>query len=98
MLPVEAHTTALTPSSAALEIAMVIPRSLNEPVGLAPSSFNKTLAPTRSDSRGAGSSGVLPSSRVTTGVASDDREELPVLLDALPRQATTGGPLKSRAR
>ena len=71
VLPVDAHTTALAPSSAALVMATVIPRSLNEPVGLAPSTFNSTLAPTRADSRGAGRRGVPPSSSVTTGVASD---------------------------
>ena len=60
MLPVDAHTTALAPSSAALEMATVMPRSLNEPVGLAPSTFSRTRAPTRADRRGAGSSGVPP--------------------------------------
>src|SRR3954470_10485919 len=71
VLPVDAHTTALAPSSAALEIATVIPRSLNDPVGLSPSYFRYTVAPTRSGSRGAGSKGVLPSCSVTSGVASD---------------------------
>src|SRR3954452_11173022 len=52
-------------------MATVIPRSLNDPVGLSPSYFRYTVAPTRSDSRGAGSNGVLPSCSVTTGVASD---------------------------
>src|SRR6058998_1012790 len=69
VFPVDAHTTALAPSSTALEMATVIPRSLNDPVGLAPSTLSHTLAPTRSDRRGAGTSGVAPSSRVTTGVA-----------------------------
>src|SRR5438132_9499346 len=69
VLPVDAHTTALAPSSTAFEIATVMPRSLNEPVGLAPSYFSQTDAPTRSERRGAGSSGVPPSSRVTTGVS-----------------------------
>ena len=41
VLPVDAHTTALAPSSAALEMATVMPRSLNEPVGLAPSTFKQ---------------------------------------------------------
>src|SRR5436853_1634076 len=50
-------------------MATVIPRSLNDPVGLAPSNLRYTLAPTRSPSLGAGSSGVAPSCRVTTGVA-----------------------------
>src|SRR5438270_942897 len=69
VLPVDAHTTALAPSSAAFEMATVIPRSLNEPVGLRPSYFKYTLAPTRADNRGAGNRGVPPSWRVTTGVS-----------------------------
>ncbi len=67
MFPVDAQTTALAPPATALEIATVMPRSLNEPVGLAPSTFRYTLAPTRSESLGAGTSGVPPSSKVTTG-------------------------------
>ena len=39
MLPVEAQITALAPASTALETATVMPRSLNDPVGLAPSTF-----------------------------------------------------------
>src|SRR5436309_14410367 len=70
VLPVDAHTTALAPSSAALEMATVMPRSLNEPVGFRPSYLRNTLAPTRSDRRRAGMRGVAPSCRVTTGVAS----------------------------
>ena len=42
VLPVDAQITAFAPSSAALEIAIVIPRSLKEPVGFAPSNFNQT--------------------------------------------------------
>ena len=37
VLPVDAHTTAGTPASTALEMATVIPRSLKLPVGFAPS-------------------------------------------------------------
>src|SRR5437660_8093678 len=70
VLPVDAHTTTLAPSSAAFEIAIVIPRSLNDPVGFAPSTFNITRAPTASDRRGASTSGVLPSHKVTSGVFS----------------------------
>jgi len=44
VLPVEAHITAFEPLSAALEIAIVIPRSLNEPVGLAPSHLKNISA------------------------------------------------------
>ena len=50
--------TAFEPSRTAAETAQVMPRSLNEPVGFAPSSFSHTSAPTRSDRRGAGTSGV----------------------------------------
>src|SRR5262245_13421800 len=60
---------ALAPASTALDTATVIPRSLNEPVGLAPSTFRYTSQPVREDSVGAGSSGVPPSCRVITGVA-----------------------------
>ena len=67
MLPVEAQTIAWAPSRTAAETAQVIPRSLNEPVGFRPSSFSQTSAPTRSDSRGACTSGVEPSLSDTTG-------------------------------
>jgi hypothetical protein len=40
---------------------------LNDPVGFAPSTLSHTSAPTRSESRGAGTSGVEPSSSETTG-------------------------------
>ena len=49
VFPVEAQITAFAPSSAALEIAIVIPRSLNDPVGLAPSTFSHTSFPSISD-------------------------------------------------
>ena len=62
--------TAFEPSSTALLIAIVMPRSLNDPVGLAPSTLRCTSQPVRSDRYGAGSSGVPPSRRVMTGVAS----------------------------
>ena len=70
MLPVEAHTIAFAPSSSALEMARVMPRSLNEPVGLAPSYFSQTSQPVSSDNGSDRTSGVPPSRRVTTGVAS----------------------------
>src|SRR5919202_3373509 len=44
-----------------------MPRSLNDPVGFAPSSLSATSAPTRSESTGAGTSGVEPSCSETTG-------------------------------
>ena len=67
VLPVEAQITARAPSPAACEIAMVMPRSLNEPVGFAPSYFSHTDAPTISLSVHAYTSGVPPSPRLTTG-------------------------------
>ena len=51
-------------------MAIVMPRSLKEPVGLAPSTFRNTSHPVRRESSGAGSSGVAPSWSVTTGVVS----------------------------
>ncbi len=39
VLPVEAQITALAPAAAATVIATVMPRSLNEPVGLRPSTL-----------------------------------------------------------
>ena len=70
MLPVEAQITTSAPSRTAADTAQVIPRSLNEPVGFAPSSFSHTSLPTRSDSRGARTSGVEPSPSETTGSSS----------------------------
>ena len=59
--------TALAPSRTAAETAQVMPRSLKEPVGLAPSSLRRTVAPTISESTGARSRGVEPSWRLTIG-------------------------------
>ena len=67
VFPVDAQITALAPSRTAADTAHVIPLSLNEPVGLAPSSFKRTVAPTSSESTGARSSGVEPSWRLTSG-------------------------------
>ena len=67
MLPVEAQITASAPSRTAAETAHVIPRSLNEPVGFAPSSLSQTSTPARSEIRSASTSGVEPSSSETTG-------------------------------
>jgi hypothetical protein len=71
VLPVDAQTTAEEPSSSAFEIASVIPRSLNDPVGLRPSYFSQTSAPVSSDNLSEWTSGVPPSPSVTIGVASD---------------------------
>ena len=68
VFPVDAQITAEAPSSTAFVIAMVIPRSLNEPVGLAPSILSLMSRPSLSERRMAGSKGVFPSFRVTTGV------------------------------
>ena len=73
MLPVLAQITASEPASRALLIAMVMPRSLKEPVGLRPSYLRNTFTPRpiRSEITGAGISGVAPSRRVITGVAAE---------------------------
>src|SRR3712207_2340645 len=70
VLPVEAQMTAFAPCSTAFEMAIVIPRSLKEPVGFMPSYLTHTFAPVRAESAGAGISGVPPSPSVTIGVAS----------------------------
>jgi hypothetical protein len=68
VLPVEAQMMAVAPRAAAMLTATVMPRSLNDPVGLAPSTFRYTSHPVRADSAGAGSSGVAPSPSVITDV------------------------------
>ena len=65
MLPVDAQITALLPVASAWVMATVMPRSLNEPVGLAPSTFSSTRHPVFSARWGAATSGVSPSPRVT---------------------------------
>src|SRR5437763_3810286 len=51
-------------------MARVMPRSLKDPVGLAPSNLRKTSQPVSSESEPLRMSGVPPSCSVTTGVAS----------------------------
>ena len=69
MFPVDAHITALAPSPTALETAMVMPRSLKEPVGFIPSYFKYTWsAPTSFARAGASIRGVPPSPSVIIGV------------------------------
>ena len=70
MLPVDAQMTACAPSWAAIEMAMVIPRSLKEPVGFPPSNFSSTRQPVSSESQRDSTSGVPPSHRVMTGALS----------------------------
>lgn len=49
VLPVEAQMTACAPSSLARVMAIVMPRSLKDPVGLAPSTLRCTSQPVRSE-------------------------------------------------
>ena len=70
MLPVDAQTTARAPAPVATLSATVIPRSLNEPVGFAPSTLYRTSQPSRSDRFSAWTRGVLPSPSVITGSVS----------------------------
>src|SRR5918993_5427536 len=70
VLPVDAQTTASAPAPAETLTATVIPRSLNDPVGLAPSTFSQTSHPSSSDRTLASTKGVFPSPRVITGSAS----------------------------
>src|SRR5450631_2537797 len=72
VLPVEAQITALAPCRAATEMAVVMPRSLNDPVGLTPSYLTKTSAPTISLRWAAWISGVPPSPRVTIGAPASE--------------------------
>ena len=66
VLPVDAQITAFAPPARASVMATVMPRSLNEPVGFAPSILRWTSHPVSSERCGAGSSGVPPSRSVTT--------------------------------
>src|SRR5215213_9516410 len=71
VFPVEAQMTLRAPSSSAFATAMTMPRSLNDPVGFWPSTFRYRLRrPSDSPRRRAWTSGVAPSPRLTTGVAS----------------------------
>ena len=72
VFPVEAHIIAFEPSSIALETAMVIPRSLKEPVGFKPSYFRYTSEPPPIILLKLADfiSGVLPSKILTIGVLS----------------------------
>jgi len=75
--------TALDPASTAFETAIVMPRSLNEPVGLSPSYFEKYPAgePIFIAMLTAGINGVEPSRSVMTGVFFADRKVFPVAFD-----------------
>ena len=69
VLPVDAHTIAVAPSSSAFDTASVIPRSLKDPVGLVPSYLRNTSAPVSREREAERTSGVPPSWSVTTGVS-----------------------------
>jgi hypothetical protein len=65
-MPVEAHATARADVRLACVIATVIPRSLNDPVGLWPSCFmSKRSTPAHALTAGRPSSGVFPSGWLT---------------------------------
>ena len=70
VFPVEAHMTARLPDSRAFDTANVMPRSLNEPVGLSPSYLkNTSMSPTMSFKFSAFMRGVLPSLKVVIAVS-----------------------------
>ena len=73
--------TACAPSRTAADTAQVMPRSLNEPVGFAPSSLSHTSAPTRSETRSASTSGVEPSSERDDRVVGLERQPVAEALD-----------------
>ena len=71
VLPVEAQSTARDPVSSAFATATTIPRSLNDPVGFAPSHFSQTSSmPVSRSSHSERTSGVAPSPSVMRGVRS----------------------------
>ena len=85
--------TACAPSSAALEIAIVMPRSLKEPVGLAPSTLSSTSQPVRSDSTLGGHQRRAALQQRDHRGRRGDRQPVAVLLDdAAP---LVGGQLRS---
>jgi hypothetical protein len=71
VFPVEAQMMAREPASTALVTAMVMPRSLKEPVGFKPSNLQKirTFLPVVAGRLRSSINGVLPSFRVMTGVS-----------------------------
>ena len=74
-LPVEAHATVVKPSSRARAIAIETTRSLNECVGLAASFLIHTSSrPSRSASRSARISGVIPAASAPLGAVATGRK------------------------
>ena len=69
----------VAPSSLARETPTAAPRALKEPVGSRPSSLTSSRGrPSSAPRRGAGSSGVIPSPRVTTCSAAETGQQLVV--------------------
>jgi hypothetical protein len=86
VFPVEAQINARAPRSIALETATVIPRSLNDPVGLSPSFLMNTSQPrpTRALNLGENSNGVFPSPKEMTALH-DGRNSRKRSITPLPR-------------
>ena len=89
MLPVEAQITAFAPRPAASLMAAVMPRSLNEPVGLHPSSLSHTSAPVSREIAGAWTSGVFPSPNVSRFFSSTAGSETRVTVNTSTNGGTT---------
>src|SRR5580704_5317458 len=92
--------TMVAPRAAAMLTATVIPRSLNEPVGLAPSTLRYTSQPVIAESTGAGSSGVPPSPSVITDPAPGDGSRSPYSPSSprhRPAAAVTAAPVLATA-
>ena len=97
--------TASAPSRSAADTAQVIPRSLKEPVGLAPSIFSHTSAPTRSDSRARRhqrrralhqrDDGIVRPERQAVAVALDQPDAAQVNSSSITRIARGGERMKS---
>ena len=83
VLPVEAQMMARAPASTALVTAIVMPRSLKEPVGFSPSNLARirTFFLIFFGRLTSSISGVLPSLRLITGVSAADRETVAVTID-----------------
>jgi len=73
VLPVDAQTTPRAPAETARLTATVMPRSLNDPVGLLPSIFSQTGRASCRLSRSDGTRGVPPSWSVTTRSVAGNR-------------------------
>ena len=92
--------TASAPSRTAALTAHVMPRSLNEPVGLAPSSFSQTSRPTRSETWSARHERRRALLERHDGVAGIERQPVAVALDEAGHQVELflDDPDRARAR